>query len=155
MQVQYSVKGSAQCRFICLEKRAWVGVCVRVCVYARPHAHAHVHLVMSDSLRPRGPQPARLLCPLEFSRQEYWRRLPFPTPDPGIKPASPGSPAVTRIFFSTEPAGKPLFRGSSLQNHEKQKSGEKFDTDHKHTALLLLLPHLQGNLEILRLRTNM
>ena len=134
MQVQYSVKGSAQCRFICLEKRAWLGVCVCVCVCARLHAHAHVHLVMSDSLRPRGPQPARLLCPLEFSRQEYWRRLPFPTPDPGIKPASPGSPAVTRIFFSTEPAGKPLFRGSSLQNHEKQKSGEKFDTDHKHTA---------------------
>jgi len=28
-----------------------------------------------------------------FSRQEYWRRLPFPSPedrpDPGIKPASP------------------------------------------------------------------
>ena len=33
-----------------------------------------------------------------FSRQEYWRRLPFPSPgdlpDPGIKPALPASPAL-------------------------------------------------------------
>ena len=35
----------------------------------------------------------RLLCLWEFSRQEYWRRLPCPPPgdlsDPGIKPKSP------------------------------------------------------------------
>ena len=34
-----------------------------------------------------------------FSRQEYWRGLPSPSPrdlpDPGIKPASPVSPALT------------------------------------------------------------
>ena len=33
-----------------------------------------------------------------FSRQEYWSGLPFPSPrdlpDPGIKPASPVSPAL-------------------------------------------------------------
>ena len=33
------------------------------------------------------------LLSMEFSRQEYWSKLPFPTPgdlpDPGIKPTSP------------------------------------------------------------------
>ena len=48
--------------------------------------------VMSDSLWPNRLQLARLLCPLEIFRQEYWSRLPFPTtgkfPDPGIEPIS-------------------------------------------------------------------
>ena len=30
------------------------------------------HSVMSDSLRPHGLKPAKLLCPWGFSRQEYW-----------------------------------------------------------------------------------
>ena len=33
--------------------------------------------VMSDTLRPRGLQPARLLLSLGFYRQEYWTGLPF------------------------------------------------------------------------------
>ena len=45
---------------------------------------------------------------LEFSRQEYWCGLPFPSPgdlpDPGIKPASPG---LAGGFFTTEPPGTP------------------------------------------------
>ena len=40
-----------------------------------------------------------------FSRQEYWRGLPFPSPgdlpDPGIKPVSLASPAVAGRFFTT------------------------------------------------------
>ena len=32
--------------------------------------------VVSDSLRPQGLSPARLLCPWGFSRQKYWSRLP-------------------------------------------------------------------------------
>ena len=36
---------------------------------------------------------------MEFSRQEYWRRLPFPPPgdlpDPGIKPGSPAGGLFT------------------------------------------------------------
>ena len=43
---------------------------------------------------------------MEFSRQEYWSGLPFPSTgdllDPGIKPASPAMQAV----FATEPSGK-------------------------------------------------
>ena len=47
------------------------------------------HSVVADSLQPQGLQPARLLCPLGFSRQEYWSGLPFlppgDLPDPGIE----------------------------------------------------------------------
>ena len=54
---------------------------------------------------------------MEFSRQEYWSRLPIPgdLPDPGIEPISPGSPlspaspispALAGRFFATEPPGK-------------------------------------------------
>ena len=43
-----------------------------------------------------------------FSRQEYWSRLPFPSPgdlsDPGIKAVFP---ALAGGFFTTEPPGKP------------------------------------------------
>ena len=38
-------------------------------------------------------QPARLLHQCDFSKQEYWSRLPFSSPgdlsNPGIKPESP------------------------------------------------------------------
>ena len=50
--------------------------------------------------------------PMEFSRQEYWSRLPFPTPgdlsNPGIKPEDPVAPAEAGGFFTTEPPGKPM-----------------------------------------------
>ena len=36
--------------------------------------------VVSYSLQPPGLQPDSLLCPWGFSRQEYWSRLPFPSP---------------------------------------------------------------------------
>ena len=49
---------------------------------------------------------------MEFSRQEYWSGLPFPTlgdlPNPGIEPMSPASPAMAGGFYSTEPPGKSL-----------------------------------------------
>ena len=49
--------------------------------------------IVSDSLRPHGPSPARLLYPRGFSKQEYWSGLPCPPPgdlsNPGIKPRSP------------------------------------------------------------------
>ena len=50
---------------------------------------------------------------MEFSRQEYWHGLPFPSlgdlPDPGIKPTSLASPALAGRFFTTAPPGKPPF----------------------------------------------
>ena len=49
---------------------------------------------------------------MEFSRQEYWNGLPFPTPGdlpgPGIKPMSLASPALVGRFFTTALPGKPL-----------------------------------------------
>ena len=45
---------------------------------------------------------------VEFSRQEYWSGLPFPSPgyllNPGIEPASS---ALAGRFFTTEGVGKP------------------------------------------------
>ena len=37
--------------------------------------------VMSDSLWPHGLQPTRLLCPWQFSGQEYWSGMPCPPPE--------------------------------------------------------------------------
>ena len=49
---------------------------------------------------------------MEFSRQEYWNRLPFPPPgdlpDSGVKPVSPTSPAWSSRFFTTVLPRKPL-----------------------------------------------
>ena len=49
---------------------------------------------------------------MEFSRQEFWSRLPFPTPgdllDPGIEPMFLASPALAGGFFTTEPHAKTL-----------------------------------------------
>ena len=65
------------------------------------------HSVVFNSLWPHGLQPARLLCPWEFSRQEYWSQLPCPPPgdlpNPGIKLRSPALQADSLL---TEPPGK-------------------------------------------------
>ena len=69
-------------------------------------------LVVSDSLRPHGLQPARLLCPWGFSRQEYWSGLPCPPPwdppNPGIESRSP---ALQADSLPLEPPGKPKNTG--------------------------------------------
>ena len=48
------------------------------------------------------------LWSMEFSRQEHWNGLPFPSagdlPDPGIKPKSP---ALQVGSLPSEPPGKP------------------------------------------------
>ena len=55
---------------------------------------------------------------IELSRQEYWSRLPFPSPgdlpNPGIKPTSLASPALTGVFFTTAPPEKPTHRQTYL-----------------------------------------
>ena len=47
---------------------------------------------------------------MEFSRQEYWSGLPFPTPgdllDPGVKPSSLASLALAEGFLTSVPLGK-------------------------------------------------
>ena len=64
------------------------------------------HSVESDSVTPWTVAHQAPLS-LGFSRQEYWRALPLPSPgdlpDPGIKP---GSPPLQADSLSTEPPGK-------------------------------------------------
>ena len=66
------------------------------------------HSVMSDSLWPHRLQPNRLLCPWDSPGQEYWSRLPFPSPgvlpNPGIEP---WSPALRADSLPSQPPGKP------------------------------------------------
>ena len=88
--------------------RMCVCVCVCVCVCARACtrscAFRHVRLLETPwTVTPQAP------LSMEFSRQEYWDRLPFPTPgdlpNSGIDPASL-TPAGR--FFTNCPLEKPL-----------------------------------------------
>ena len=58
---------------------------------------------------------------MEFSRQEYWSGLPFPSPedlpDSGIEP---GSPALQADALLSEPPGKPQV--TTLPSLKSQKS---------------------------------
>ena len=60
-----------------------------------------------------------------FFRQEYWSRLPFPSPgdlpDPEIEP---GSPALQADSLPSEPPGKPIHITKELQilGSQKEKS---------------------------------
>jgi len=64
-----------------------------------------VCLVVSDSVAP-WTVALKAPLPMEFSRQEYWSGLAFPTtgdlPNPGIEPAALESPALAGGFFTTE-----------------------------------------------------
>ena len=65
--------------------------------------------VVSDSLGLHGLYVARQAPPsMEFSRQEYWSGLPFPSPgdlpDPGIEA---GSPALQADTLPSEPQDFP------------------------------------------------
>ena len=77
-------------------------MCVCTCVCARAQSCPTF----------RDPWTVALQAPLsiEFSRQEYWSGLPFPTlghlPNPGIKPVSLASPTLAGRFFTTVPSGK-------------------------------------------------
>ena len=80
-------------------------VCVCVCVCERACS------VMSDS---ETLWTVALSVPLskEFSKQEYWSELPFPTPgylpDPGINLSSLAPPTLAGRFFTIASPGKPL-----------------------------------------------
>ena len=60
-----------------------------------------------------------------FSSQECWSGLPFPPPgdppNPGIKPASPSSFALSGRFFMTELPGKPLHLTTKDQKEKLRK----------------------------------
>ena len=81
-----------------------VCVCVSVCVCL------HAHSVVSDSLRP-WIVACQAPLSMDFSRQESWSGLFFPSPgdlpNPGIRSMSPLSHALAGRFFTSAPPGKP------------------------------------------------
>ena len=69
------------CVCVCVCVCMSVCVCAQLCFFETPCTVAH-----------------QAVLSMGFPRQEYWTGLPFPPPgdfpDPGIKPASPMSPAL-------------------------------------------------------------
>ena len=61
---------------------------------------------------------------MEFSKQEYWSGLPFPSPgdfpNPGIEP---GPPALQAAALPSEPAGKPQDGAEEPPNIKKALFG--------------------------------
>ena len=68
--------------------------------------------VVSNSFATPWTLPHQAPVSIGFSRREYWRGLPFPSPrdlpDPGIKPRSP---ALQPDSLPSEPPGKPYWKG--------------------------------------------
>ena len=66
------------------------------------------HSVVSKSLQLQWTVVYQAPLSMEFSRQEYWSGLPFPSPgdlpDPGIEP---GSSTLLADSLPSEPPGKP------------------------------------------------
>ena len=55
---------------------------------------------------------------MEFSRQEYWSGLPFPSPGDLPKPGpEPGAPALQADSLLSEPPGKPMCVYSCVYIH--------------------------------------
>ena len=65
---------------------------------------------------------------MEFSWQEYWRGLPFPTPrdlpDPRSEPMSLASPALASRFFPTAPPGMSQISASPKITHVGEDGGK-------------------------------
>ena len=79
--------------------------CFKIFVHMCAQSPSYVHIFVT-------PWTVASQTPLsmEFSRQEYWRGLPFPTPgdlsNSEIEPASFALPTLADIFLTTAPSGK-------------------------------------------------
>ena len=90
-------------KYLCNRK-----VCVQYSLFS--------HWVMSNSFVTPWTVACQAPLFMEFSRQEYWSGLPFPSPvnlpNPGIELMSPALPGG---FSTTEPPGKPHGQYISIQ----------------------------------------
>ena len=71
--------------------------------------------------------PPSSLLSMEFSRQEYWRGLPFPSSEAlSDSEVEPESPALAGSFFTPAPPGK-LVPNAGLRTSlwEDEKEGEE------------------------------
>ena len=79
-----------------------------------------VALVMSDSLRPNGLYPARVLCPWNLPGKNTgvgYRPSSRDLPNPGIKPMSLTSPVSAGGYFTTS--------ATSVENHNNERCQEE------------------------------
>ena len=91
-----------------------------------PHTYGQLCVLVTQSCSTlcdsHGLQPTRLLCPLVFSRQEYWNVLPClplgDLPNPGIETASLMSPAWAGGSFNSSTTWE-AHSFSLRQNEEK------------------------------------
>ena len=76
---------------------------MEVCVCARVHVLSHAQLFATP-----WTVAHQVLLSMEFSKQEYWNGLPFPThrdlSNPGIETMSLASPTLAGRFFTTAPS---------------------------------------------------
>ena len=83
-----------------------------VCVYVYMYIYIYIVKLLSHVCLLVTPWTVAHQAPpsMEFSRQEYWSGLPFPSPgdlpDPGVKP---GSPALQADALPSEPPGISLY----------------------------------------------
>ena len=89
------------------------------------------HSVMSDSAIPWTVACQAPLC-MEFSRQEYWSGLPYPSsrdlPDPG-------SPALQADSLPSKPLGKPNGCLAGYENIRKGTTLSSLPSHHPHSYL--------------------
>ena len=80
---------------------------------------------------------------MEFSRQEYWSGLPFPSPgdlhNPGIKP---GSPALEADALQSEPSGKLKSINVFKKKRRKKESKGLDPVATRASGVLCLFPSL-------------
>ena len=104
---------AAERKRACKKERNSTQVCVCVCVCACVCGKtvSHVRLFVTPWAVAYQAPPS-----MEFSRQEYWSGLPFPSPrdlpKPGIEPGS----QLQVDSLPSEPPGKPLYPGQDVKS---------------------------------------
>ena len=85
---------------------------------------------------------------IEFSRQESWSRLPFPSPgdlpDSGIEP---GSPSLQPDALPSKPPGKPQVNGNFQKLslcQEQVKACKAFRQKHPGNTVILIIKKVSG-----------
>ena len=88
-----------------------------LCHHEEPPGHCDTHSTMSDSFRGACQAPLSM----EFSRQEYWGGLPFPSPgDPPNPGMEPRSSALQADSLSSESPGGVLKNDRQLPSQDRK-----------------------------------
>ena len=89
-------------------------VCVCVCMHVHAQSHSCVQFFATS-----WTVVHQTSLSMEFSRQEYWSGVPFPTPgnlpNPGTEPTSLVSPVLAAGFFTTRTTWEASYRYRDIQ----------------------------------------